>query len=259
MTNPNSRARRARYFRGPPKLAIGLYLIAATLLTPAAISDEVVKATARCSGVASPLAFWLGEWDVYMDETLVGHNRISEVLPGCAVLEEWTDINGGRGISLFHPDQEGQWQQVWVTPNPGRPGGFKRKTLVRADDSSAIFVGEAWFEGESFPDRTTLTKNPDGSISQLIEFSSDGGKTWQTGFEARYVRRPPETFACGTLECDIATQYCHKAFPGAAIPNQPPSVDRCLLLPAPDCEEVARSGRCLGDAKSGLTIEVYFP
>ena len=38
-------------------------------------------------------------------------------------------------------------------------------------------------------DRTTLTPLPDGRVRQVIEQSHDGGVTWQTGFDAYYVRK----------------------------------------------------------------------
>ena len=49
----------------------------------------------------STLDFWLGEWDVLVGDQVVGTNRITRVLKGCAVLEEWRDATGGEGRSLF--------------------------------------------------------------------------------------------------------------------------------------------------------------
>lgn len=86
-----------------------------------------------------------------------------------------------------------------------------------------------------------------------------GGKTSETQTETSNESNPVPTFACGEQQCEIASQYCHKAFPGVAIPGEPASVDRCLALPPPNCEEVARSGRCIGNIETGLTVEVYFP
>ena len=43
--------------------------------------------------------------------------------------------------------------------------------------------------GESQPFRGTWTPNPDGSVRQLFEISPDGGRSWTTWFDGRYVRR----------------------------------------------------------------------
>ena len=47
------------------------------------------------------LDFWLGTWDVYVGDTLDGHDRVSGILDGCAVTEEWTDADASHGVSLF--------------------------------------------------------------------------------------------------------------------------------------------------------------
>ena len=45
--------------------------------------------------------FWLGEWDVTTpDGKLAGTNRITRILSGCALREEWSGAGGIRGTSL---------------------------------------------------------------------------------------------------------------------------------------------------------------
>ena len=46
------------------------------------------------------LDFWVGSWDVYVGDTLDGHDRVTQILAGCAVTEEWTDADGSKGMSL---------------------------------------------------------------------------------------------------------------------------------------------------------------
>jgi hypothetical protein len=43
--------------------------------------------------------------------------------------------------------------------------------------------------GGKLLDRTTLTPLPDSRVRQVIEQSRDGGVTWQTGYDAYYVRK----------------------------------------------------------------------
>lgn len=140
------------------------------------------------------LNFWLGEWEVLAGDRLAGTNRITRVLDGCAVLEEWQAATGGKGRSLFYLSPEDRrWRQVWVTAAAFAAGGVKEKREVVQPDVPA---GGIRFEGtvrdtlgRAWLDRTTLAPLPDGSVRQHIEISTDGGASWRTTFDARY-RRP---------------------------------------------------------------------
>lgn len=138
------------------------------------------------------LDFWVGTWTVRdaQSEEVVGTNRIEKVLRDCALLEHWTDVRGRRGLSLFYYDVAAQtWKQVWVTDRATAPGGLKEKRLVDTlPDGRVRFQGEVTLpDGRTYLDRTTLTPLPDGRVRQVIERSTDGGTTWQTGFDAYYV------------------------------------------------------------------------
>ena len=140
----------------------------------------------------SALDFWLGEWDVFEGDQQVGTNRITRVLKGCAVLEEWRDTMGGEGRSLFYVEPgTHRWKQVWVTDDARQVGGTKEKHLVaRLPDGGVRFQGELPLpDGRLVLDRTTLTPIRSGEVRQLIETSRDGGTTWRAGFDARYRKR----------------------------------------------------------------------
>ncbi len=137
------------------------------------------------------LDFWLGEWDVLAGGRRAGTNRIARVLGGCAIMEHWTDAGGREGKSLFYYQPiTAEWKQVWVTDRAGVVGGLKEKALVERLAGGALrFQGEIPMpNGGSYLDRTTLTPLPDGRVWQLIEVSRDRGRTWQTSFDAEYVR-----------------------------------------------------------------------
>lgn len=169
---------------------------AAVLLT----AGLTLAAPARGQGCAGDTAFetldfWVGEWEVFVGAQRVGTNRIEKILGGCAILEHWADARGSEGKSLFyHQPATGEWKQVWVTATPGRPGGVKEKTLVeRLPDGGVRFQGEIPVEGGgSYLDRTTLMPAGDGTVRQLIERSTDGGTTWEVGFDAVYRSRAPQ-------------------------------------------------------------------
>ncbi|HWE24568.1 MAG TPA: DUF1579 family protein [Myxococcales bacterium] len=149
----------------------------------------LAAATVPCSGPElRALDFWEGNWDVKDAQTgeFDGDNVITKVLAGCALREGWTDAAGNRGESLFYFDwSKKKWKQVWVTT----AGAFKEKTQVDAPAGAVRFQGEVpGKEGGRALDRTTLTPLRDGRVSQVIERSTDGGKTW-TKWEGIYSRK----------------------------------------------------------------------
>ncbi len=154
----------------------------------------VLSAQSRCAEDAAfrALDFWVGEWVVRSNGTVVGTNRIDKIVGGCAITESWTAQGGGQGHSLFYyvPAQT-QWRQVWVTQNPAAPGGVKEKRLIETLAGGALrFQGEIPLAtGGSYLDRTTLTPLDDGRVRQHIEISTDGGAIWRTTFDAIYERR----------------------------------------------------------------------
>ena len=137
------------------------------------------------------LDFWVGDWDVFEKEAKVGSNRIQKIMDGCAVTEDWTDAEGGRGHSLFYylPATK-TWKQVWVTPQALGSGGIKEKQLIeRLPDGALRFQGVLPRKsGGTYLDRTTLTPKGPDQVLQKIEISLDGGETWKPTFDAVYRR-----------------------------------------------------------------------
>jgi len=158
-------------------------------------SATTAQAPGGCAGDSTyaALDFWVGTWRVYVGDTLVGTNRISKVLRGCALVEEWQDARGPRGRSLFYVEPAlRQWKQVWVTEAAQRVGGVKEKHLIAYLPGGGVrFQGELQHpDRRVLLDRTTLSPLPGGEVRQLIEISSDGGTTWRPTFDARYRRSP---------------------------------------------------------------------
>ena len=131
--------------------------------------------------------FWLGEWDVTAGGKQAGVNRISKILAGCVLLEEWTGNGGSEGKSFNSYDgKAGQWVQNWVDRSGGNilaRGGLR-------DGAMRLEGVHTYGDGHTELFRMTFTPNPDGSVRQHIEESKDDGKTWYVWFDGTYTRRP---------------------------------------------------------------------
>lgn len=145
------------------------------------------------------LDFWIGRWEVSQNGQLVGTNTIESTLNGCAVLEHWRDIEGGEGTSFFYYDQSADiWKQVWITDHALMRGGTKEKLEQKEYTSSSRIR----FQGI---DRTTLTREADGKVRQLIESPAGDGKTWRTSFDAIYQRSSSKAdSACSSASDAVA-------------------------------------------------------
>ena len=133
--------------------------------------------------------FWLGAWDVTTpDGKPVGTNTIEPIAGGAGLLENWTGYpapGGGTGKSLnAYNAGKKQWQQFWV----GSGGGVLELSGALLD-GNMVLTGEHVVRGKPTTERITWTPNGDGSVRQLWEQSIDGGKTWTTAFDGKYVRK----------------------------------------------------------------------
>jgi hypothetical protein len=142
------------------------------------------------------LDFWLGHWAVSSDGETAGNNTIESILGGCAITERWTDVRGRAGFSLFYYDRNADsWKQVWVTESSLVAGDTKEKKEIRNMTTASAIRFQGRYHGDApgvmIEDRTTLTREAADRVRQIIEISTDGGKTWHTTFEGYYLRAEP--------------------------------------------------------------------
>jgi len=152
----------------------------------ACANEPASLTTAPCADNAShQFDFWLGDWDVFDPAgKQVGTNRIS-LLYGCVLHESW---RGGKmeGQSFNRWDADrGVWHQTWID-NQGSllllEGGLKDGAMVLSD---AATPGR---KADAAVNEIRWTRNADGSVRQLWVASADGGQTWKTAFDGKYVR-----------------------------------------------------------------------
>ena len=147
-----------------------------------------------CSSVeSSQFDFWIGEWDVRdASGQMAGRSRVSKILGGCVIFEEWTGLGEGRGFdgksfSSYRPSEAG-WRQTWVDSSG-------KHVDLRGGSPRAGFMslnGEVIRSGRRLLTRLSWTAEADG-VRQIFESSDDAGATWKTVFELRYARRPKES------------------------------------------------------------------
>lgn len=170
-------------------------LIALALLAGPATAQTAASAAAP-SACAAPefrqFDFWVGRWDVYPtgQEKLVAHSLIERLYDGCAIRENWMPLKGGGGGSLSnYVAREKGWRQTWLDSSGARvefTGGWNGVAMVITGDWPGAVT-----PGQDALVRMTYTHNPDGSVRQFGEASTDGGKTWTPNFDFTY--RPSRT------------------------------------------------------------------
>ncbi|MFP3947172.1 MAG: hypothetical protein ACLFWG_00450 [Longimicrobiales bacterium] len=132
--------------------------------------------------------FWIGTWDVFdPDGRRLGTNEIRLELNGCALHEAWESVRGphrGHSYNIYDRSTD-RWHQTWVD-NSGLllqlDGGLVGGRMVLEGTTVGADGGETL-------NRITWSPSDDGTVRQLWETSQDGGETWSTAFDGRYVKR----------------------------------------------------------------------
>ena len=137
----------------------------------------------------SEFDFWIGEWEVRGPKgKLAGHNRISKICGGCALLEEWQGTGGFSGKSLNTWSKErGVWHQTWVD-------SAGTLLLIEGGLHDGVMVMEGTSVDPAHPDdlvhnRISWSVLSDGGdeLRQHWETSPDGVH-WETAFDGYYRR-----------------------------------------------------------------------
>jgi hypothetical protein len=174
-------------------LLAGILAMTAGDVGIARASDPPPQATPAPKPCASPelrqCDFWLGDWEVTTpDGKVAGHNRISLILGGCALREQWTGARGNHGTSLNAFDGGARkWRQTWVDE-----GGTVLLLSGEFRDGRMVLEGDSP-DGGGKTTRQRITWSPlsGGRVRQLWHSSEDGGKTWKVEFDGTYAKVKP--------------------------------------------------------------------
>jgi hypothetical protein len=137
----------------------------------------------KCSGAEyRQFDFFVGDWDgfeIVKPEVKIARNRVTLILDGCAVLEDYqgTDGTHGESFSIYDASRK-VWHQTWLT-NRGVllmiEGGMRGDEMVlsgtdRAADGKERLVRGVW-------------KAVPGGVRETAVRSLDGGKSWEPWFD----------------------------------------------------------------------------
>jgi hypothetical protein len=155
--------------------------LAIVLANPATAGQAPAPASAPCSDEPHhQFDFWAGRWNVYNKAgKLVAHSLVQPVY-GCGIRENWMPLNNqpGGSLSIYVPEEK-RWEQFWIDSSGSRAvfsGGWNGSAMVITGKWSGPLV------------RMSYSKNPDGSVRQFGEQSTDEGKNWSPQFDFTYRR-----------------------------------------------------------------------
>lgn len=171
---------------GFPALAALLAVLLCSSSRPAVL--EVAKADSCNSAGHRQFDFWLGTWEVHtLKRGLVGTNRITSILEGCALREEYEGKTGYRGISVNAYDRNrDRWHQTWIDNQ-----GLLLQLDGRLEGNRMILLGPRLNEKrDTVWDRTTWEPLADGTVRQLWENAPGAAGPWAVVFDGNYHRKP---------------------------------------------------------------------
>jgi hypothetical protein len=167
---------------------IGVSVVFAPSLATAPPEHPIRQGTPRCDDPAfRQFDFWIGEWEVSGAKgALVGSNRITSILDGCALREEYEGVSGYRGTSYNSYDRgRRQWHQTWVDNR-----GLLLRMDGEFDGKRMVLIGMRLDEKRNTVwDRTAWETLPGGRVRQLWDHATSPKGPWTVVFDGTYRRK----------------------------------------------------------------------
>lgn len=136
--------------------------------------------------IASYMADWLGEWDVYEGDRWIGSAQYVEAMNGYAIELHFSNYVGqmSQGLYTFDANKK-EWRRMLVDES----GRISESIGKLTDGENFIFVGQVTDpkEAVTYHERVSWQTEPDGAINVKIENSQDG-ESWTVAQTLSYVR-----------------------------------------------------------------------
>jgi hypothetical protein len=131
--------------------------------------------------------FWIGNWNVYTGENLVGKNTVVFLQNKHIIQENWvSEKENFTGTSYsFYNAKTKKWHQVWIDKNGSNlllTGEFANGKMVLTSSSDSN-MGEP-----NSKHRITWTQLTNGDVKQVWESTTNDGKNWTIQFEGIYKK-----------------------------------------------------------------------
>ena len=131
--------------------------------------------------------FWLGQWDVHLENgTYAGENKIEKSQAGCALIENWLGAAGNPGMSINYFDiAASEWVQVWNSA-----GGSQINIRGGLTDEGMLLEGQISYVSNNLtaPFRALWTLLDDGRVRQFFEQYDEDSESWAPWFEGFYTK-----------------------------------------------------------------------
>ena len=127
------------------------------------------------------LDFWLGEWDVYVNGKKTADSYITKSKGGCTLHEDYQTLSGYYGRSINYLDTaDNLYTQIWIDKSNSKIE-FKE---TEAREGYLMMLSDS---DKNNLIRMSYEKDPKtGHVTQIMESSSDDGKTWNLDFLGVY-------------------------------------------------------------------------
>jgi tetratricopeptide (TPR) repeat protein len=129
--------------------------------------------------------YWLGEWDIEIGGVKRAQSSIQLILDECVVFENYSDARGyaGKSFSLWDATAK-KWEQRYVDTT-----GALHHWTGGIEDGVMVFYWTYTLNGTKTTQRMKYLKEGADHVRQLIDTSTDDGKTWAPGYNGLYIRR----------------------------------------------------------------------
>ena len=152
-------------------------MVAALLSAAMLLAAERLPAQACSTSADQEIDFLIGNWLVSDSSgQAIGTTSIRKAYGGCVLIERWRGIgNSDEGLGVIGYDPNGSsWHREFLDRR-----GFVLALNGSRQGPTLVMTGNDYQRDAARMNRVTWAAQPDGTISQRWQTSTDGGQTWQ--------------------------------------------------------------------------------